>query len=128
MFKGTRHKFKTYNAYFYWSTDKQSSFDWFKRIINEISRMDNRGQVEIHNYKTSVHEEGDNFSVFITMLRLLYRAKTGIDIISGTQYTSHFGKPGWHRIYGRIAAKNPRARVGKPSNLLNLFISMKFFL
>jgi respiratory burst oxidase len=30
------------NAYFYWVTREQGSFDWFKGVMNEIAEMDSR--------------------------------------------------------------------------------------
>ena len=33
---------KTTNAYFYWVTREQGSFDWFKGVMNEISELDQR--------------------------------------------------------------------------------------
>jgi respiratory burst oxidase len=33
---------KTTNAYFYWVTREQGSFDWFKGVMNEIAELDQR--------------------------------------------------------------------------------------
>ena len=33
---------KTTNAYFYWVTREQGSFDWFKGVMNEVAEMDQR--------------------------------------------------------------------------------------
>lgn len=33
---------KTTNAYFYWITREQGSFDWFKGVMNEIAEMDQK--------------------------------------------------------------------------------------
>eukprot|EP00268_Persea_americana_P027895 TRINITY_DN27146_c0_g1_i4.p1 TRINITY_DN27146_c0_g1~~TRINITY_DN27146_c0_g1_i4.p1 ORF type:complete len:473 (-),score=72.08 TRINITY_DN27146_c0_g1_i4:50-1468(-) len=33
---------KTTNAYFYWVTREQGSFDWFKGVMNEVADLDNR--------------------------------------------------------------------------------------
>jgi respiratory burst oxidase len=44
MSVSTRRKkvLKTTNAYFYWVTREQGSFDWFKGIMNEIAELDQR--------------------------------------------------------------------------------------
>lgn len=34
--------FKTTNAYFYWVTREQGSFDWFKGVMNEVAELDQR--------------------------------------------------------------------------------------
>ncbi|PKI50914.1 hypothetical protein CRG98_028644, partial [Punica granatum] len=33
---------KTTNAYFYWVTREQGSFDWFKGVMNEVADLDQR--------------------------------------------------------------------------------------
>lgn len=33
---------KTTNAYFYWVTREQGSFDWFKGVMNEVADQDQR--------------------------------------------------------------------------------------
>lgn len=38
----------------------------------------------MHNYLTSVYEEGDARSALITMVQALNHAKNGVDIVSGT--------------------------------------------
>ncbi|KAL3818455.1 hypothetical protein ACJIZ3_004360 [Penstemon smallii] len=109
---GTEHDFKTRRAYFYWVTREQGSFDWFKGVMNEVGEMDNKGVIEMHNYCTSVYEEGDARSALITMLQSLNHAKNGVDVVSGTRVKSHFAKPNWRTVYKRIALNHPNARVG----------------
>ncbi|XP_057791452.1 respiratory burst oxidase homolog protein C-like isoform X2 [Salvia miltiorrhiza] len=107
-----RHSFKTQRAYFYWVTREQGSFDWFKGVMNEVGEMDHKGVIEMHNYCTSVYEEGDARSALITMLQSLNHAKNGVDVVSGTRVKSHFAKPNWRTVYKRIALNHPNSRVG----------------
>ena len=44
----------------------------------------------MHNYLTSVYEEGDARSALITMLQALNHAKNGVDIVSGTRVSYEF--------------------------------------
>lgn len=104
--------FKTKRAYFYWVTREQGSFDWFKGVMNEVAEDDHRGVIELHNYCTSVYEEGDARSALIAMLQSLNHAKNGVDIVSGTRVKSHFAKPNWRSVYKRIALNHPQTRVG----------------
>ncbi|KAL8162696.1 hypothetical protein V2J09_014185 [Rumex salicifolius] len=96
-----RKPLKTTNVYFYWVTREQGSFDWFKGVMNEVAELDQRGVIEMHNYLTSVYEEGDARSALITMVQALNHAKNGVDIVSGTrmsialQVRTHFAKPNW---------------------------------
>ncbi|KAG6390698.1 hypothetical protein SASPL_148437 [Salvia splendens] len=107
-----RHSFKTRRAYFYWVTREQGSFDWFKGVMNEVGEMDHKGVIEMHNYCTSVYEEGDARSALIAMLQSLNHAKNGVDVVSGTRVKSHFAKPNWRTVYKRIALNHPNSRVG----------------
>ncbi|GFP84726.1 respiratory burst oxidase homolog protein c [Phtheirospermum japonicum] len=106
-----KNDFKTTRAYFYWVTREQGSFDWFKGVMNEVAEMDHKGVIEMHNYCTSVYEEGDARSALITMLQSLNHAKNGVDVVSGTRVKSHFAKPNWRTVYKRIALNHPTARV-----------------
>ncbi|KAL7617361.1 respiratory burst oxidase homolog protein C [Lactuca sativa] len=106
------NNFKTTRAYFYWVTREQGSFDWFKGVMNEAAEMDKNGVIEMHNYCTSVYEEGDARSALITMLQSLNHAKNGVDVVSGTRVKSHFAKPNWRNVYKRIALNHTGSRIG----------------
>ncbi|KAL8256408.1 hypothetical protein R6Q59_031475 [Mikania micrantha] len=110
--KNTSNNFNTTRAYFYWVTREQGSFDWFKGVMNEVAETDHDGVIEMHNYCTSVYEEGDARSALITMLQSLNHAKNGVDVVSGTRVKSHFAKPNWRSVYKRIAVTYPGQRVG----------------
>ncbi|WCJ36382.1 hypothetical protein M5689_017586 [Euphorbia peplus] len=107
-----KENFKTRRAYFYWVTREQGSFDWFKGVMNEVAELDKNHVIELHNYCTSVYEEGDARSALIAMLQSLHHAKNGVDIVSGTRVMSHFAKPNWRTVYKRIALNHPNSRVG----------------
>ncbi|XP_059633394.1 respiratory burst oxidase homolog protein C-like [Cornus florida] len=110
--KMNKKGFKTRRAYFYWVTREQGSFEWFKGIMDEVAEMDTKGVIEMHNYCTSVYEEGDARSALIAMLQSLYHAKNGLDIVSGTGVKSHFAKPKWRQVFKNIALHHPDSHVG----------------
>ncbi|KAI7731871.1 hypothetical protein M8C21_032235 [Ambrosia artemisiifolia] len=110
--KNASNTFKTTRAYFYWVTREQGSFDWFKGVMNEVAETDHDGVIEMHNYCTSVYEEGDARSALITMLQSLNHAKNGVDVVSGTRVKSHFAKPNWRSVYKRIALNHTGQRIG----------------
>ncbi|KAI5078602.1 hypothetical protein GOP47_0006273 [Adiantum capillus-veneris] len=99
-------------AYFYWITREQGSFDWFKGIMNEVAETDHRAVIEMHNYLTSVYEEGDARSALITLVQALHHARSGVDILSGTRVRTHFARPNWRKVFSRIAESHPGARIG----------------
>lgn len=109
---GRRSTFRTRRAYFYWVTREQGSFEWFRGVMNEVAETDNRGIIELHNYCTSVYEEGDARSALIAMLQSLNHAKNGVDVVSGTRIKSHFARPNWRNVFKRIALNHRDQRIG----------------
>ncbi|CAA6664599.1 unnamed protein product [Spirodela intermedia] len=103
---------KTTSAHFYWVTREPGSFEWFKGVMNEVAEMDQKGVIEMHNYLTSVYEEGDARSTLLTMVQALNHAKHGVDIVSGTRVRTHFARPNWSDVFARIASKHAGATVG----------------
>ncbi|GLJ10654.1 hypothetical protein SUGI_0132520 [Cryptomeria japonica] len=103
---------KTTNAYFYWVTREQGSFDWFKGVMNEVAEMDQKSVIEMHNYLTSVYEEEDARSTLIAMVQALNHAKNGLDIVSGTRVRTHFARPNWKKVFQRLSSKHPSSTVG----------------
>ncbi|XP_028759962.1 respiratory burst oxidase homolog protein E [Neltuma alba] len=112
MSGGNKRTHKTTNAYFYWVTREAESFEWFKGVMNEVAELDLKDQIELHNYLTSVYEEGDARSTLITMVQALNHAKHGVDILSGTQVRTHFARPNWKDVFTRIASRHPYSTVG----------------
>lgn len=110
---GKRKPFATRRAYFYWVTREQGSFEWFRGVMNEVAENDKDGVIELHNYCTSVYEEGDARSALITMLQSLNHAKNGLDIVSGTTVKTHFARPNWRNVFKHVAVKHSDKRVGK---------------
>lgn len=111
--KGIKKKpFATRRAYFYWVTREQGSFEWFRGVMNEVSENDEEGLIELHNYCTSVYEEGDARSALITMLQSIQHAKNGMDIVSGTRAKTHFARPNWRQVFKHVAVNHPDQRIG----------------
>ncbi|KAJ4708846.1 putative Respiratory burst oxidase [Melia azedarach] len=109
---GKKRSQRTRNAYFYWVTREPGSFEWFKGVMDQVAEMDLKGQIELHNYLTSVYEEGDARSTLITMVQALNHAKHGVDILSGTRVRTHFARPNWKEVFNRVATKHPKATIG----------------
>ncbi|KAM7275912.1 hypothetical protein ACFE04_017778 [Oxalis oulophora] len=109
---GRKKSQRTTNAHFCWVTREPGSFEWFKGVMDEVAEMDHKGQIELHNYLTSVYEDGDARSTLITMVQALNHAKHGVDIVSGTRVRTHFARPDWNDVFRKIASKHPGATVG----------------
>ncbi|KAK4835067.1 hypothetical protein QYF36_004798 [Acer negundo] len=97
-------------TYLYWVTREQSSFDWFREVIKEISKQS--AAKEMHNFLTSVHEDGDARSALITAVQALYFARNGIDIVSRTPVLTHFARPNWFNVFSKLAQTHGGAQIG----------------
>ncbi|PIN10074.1 Ferric reductase, NADH/NADPH oxidase [Handroanthus impetiginosus] len=99
-------------AYFYWVTREQGSFDWFKGVMDDIAEYDHNQVIEMHNYLTSVYEEGDARSALIAMVQSLQHAKNGVDVVSESRIRTHFARPNWRKVFTHLANTHPSSRIG----------------
>ncbi|XP_073015719.1 putative respiratory burst oxidase homolog protein H [Primulina eburnea] len=99
-------------AYFYWVTREQGSFDWFKGVMDDIAEYDHNHVIEMHNYLTSVYEEGDARSALIGMVQSLQHAKNGVDVVSESRIRTHFARPNWKKVFAHLATTHPSTRIG----------------
>nr|TKS13391.1 ferric reductase-like transmembrane component family protein [Populus alba] len=102
----------TERAYFYWVTREQSSFDWFKGVMDDVADYDDNHIIEMHNYLTSVYEEGDARSALIAMVQKLQHAKNGLDIVSQSRIRTHFARPNWRKVFAQMAETHKSSRIG----------------
>ncbi|XP_022998135.1 putative respiratory burst oxidase homolog protein H [Cucurbita maxima] len=99
-------------TYFYWITREQGSFEWFKGVMDDISEYDRNQVIEMHNYLTSVYEEGDVRSALITMVQKLQRARNGVDVLSESRIRTHFARPNWRKVFMEMASNHMASRIG----------------
>ncbi|KAK7338654.1 hypothetical protein VNO77_19277 [Canavalia gladiata] len=99
-------------AYFYWVTREQPSFEWFKGVMDDIAYYDYDGIIEMHNYLTSVYEEGDARSALIAMIQKLQHAKNGVDVVSESRIRTHFARPNWKKVFSQLATTHQNSRIG----------------
>ncbi|WOK95525.1 respiratory burst oxidase [Canna indica] len=99
-------------AYFYWVTREQGSFEWFKGVMNDVAESDHDNIIEMHNYLTSVYEEGDVRSAIIAMVQSLQYAKIGVDIVSGSKIRTHFARPNWRKVFSDLASEHKASQIG----------------
>ncbi|OVA09959.1 Cytochrome b245 [Macleaya cordata] len=99
-------------AYYYWVTREQASFEWFKGVMDDVAEHDQNNIIEMHNYLTSVYEEGDVRSALITMVQSLQHAKNGVDIVSESRIRTHFARPNWRKVFSNLASTHRSSRIG----------------
>ncbi|KAJ7961442.1 Respiratory burst oxidase [Quillaja saponaria] len=106
------HKKGPERAYFYWVTREQGSFEWFKGVMDDIAEYDSNHVIEMHNYLTSVYEEGDARSALIAMVQKLQHAKNGVDVVSESRIRTHFSRPNWKKVFSQLASTHGSSRIG----------------
>ncbi|XP_068655865.1 respiratory burst oxidase homolog protein A-like [Aristolochia californica] len=100
-------------TYFYWVTREQSSFDWFRDVMKEVSEINQRKAViELHNYLTSGNKEGDGRLALITAIQALCHTKNGFDIFSKTPVFTHFARPNWSRVFSKLGSRHEGETIG----------------
>ncbi|CAL0302723.1 unnamed protein product [Lupinus luteus] len=99
-------------AYFYWVTREQASFEWFKGVMDDIAEYDQDGIIDMHNYLTSVYEEGDARSALIAMIQKLQHAKNGVDVVSESRIRTHFSRPNWKKVFSQLSTTHENSRIG----------------
>ncbi|EYU36232.1 hypothetical protein ABFS82_14G248000 [Erythranthe guttata] len=99
-------------AYFYWVTREQGALDWFEGVMDDIAEYDHNHLIEMHNYLSSVYEEGDARSALIAMVQSLQRAKNGVDVVSDSRIHTHFARPNWRKVFTHLVDAHPSTRIG----------------
>ncbi|KAL0436845.1 UNVERIFIED_CONTAM: putative respiratory burst oxidaseprotein H [Sesamum radiatum] len=86
----------------------------FISIIKDIVNNEARNNViEMHNYLTSVYEEGDARSALIAMVQSLQHAKNGVDVVSESRIRTHFARPNWRQVFSHLASAHPCCRIAE---------------
>ncbi|KAJ9548144.1 hypothetical protein OSB04_020687 [Centaurea solstitialis] len=98
-------------AYFYWVTREQGSFEWFKGVMDDIADHDHDNIIEMHNYLTSVYEQGDVRSALVSMVQSLQHAKDGVDVVSQSRIKTHFARPNWRKVFHELASEHLGAKI-----------------
>ncbi|KAK9280383.1 hypothetical protein L1049_014072 [Liquidambar formosana] len=112
FFLEMRNKKGPERAYFYWVTREQGSFEWFKGVMDDLAESDHDHVIEMHNYLTSVYEEGDARSALIAMVQKLQHARNGVDVVSESRIRTHFARPNWRKVFSHLASTHESSRIG----------------
>ncbi|KAI3772424.1 hypothetical protein L6452_03610 [Arctium lappa] len=99
-------------AYFYWVTREQGSFEWFKGVMDDIADHDHDNIIEMHNYLTSVYEQGDVRSALVSMVQSLQHAKDGVDVVSQSRIKTHFARPNWRKVFHTLGTTHEGCKIG----------------
>ena len=93
--------------YFVWLNRSQKAFEWFAELLKEVELEDKKRLVDINIYMTAGKTD---FTASILNLAMdLSYDFTNIDLVTGFNARTHFGRPNWSRMFTNIA----KAETGK---------------
>ncbi|KAI4329693.1 hypothetical protein MLD38_028048 [Melastoma candidum] len=100
-------------AYLYWVTREQSSFAWFRDVIEQLPATHHKeARVEMHNFLTCMYKEEDARTALLSAIQVLCHARSRIDFISRTPVCTDFGRPDWHRIFSELSTRHRGKQIG----------------
>jgi predicted ferric reductase/Ca2+-binding EF-hand superfamily protein len=103
--RGTAPKLE--KVHFFWLNSGQQSFEWFRDLLAEIERRDERGLLELHLCMTGTRTGVSAMGLEIAR-EIMHSAKRS-DIITGLHTHTHLGAPDWNEMLSKIAAGLPEA-------------------
>jgi predicted ferric reductase len=96
-------------VHFFWVNRDQYSFEWFRELLSELERVDQRGLLEIHLCMTGAGAGAT--SLGLELARNVMHAAGRSDMITGLRTHTHVGRPDWPALLGSIAAQHQPGEV-----------------
>lgn len=98
--------------YFHWATRDQNAFSWFSHCLNQVTKLDEEGRIEVHTHLTNLNK--DPRAAVLKMMQTFVHNRTGHDVLSGlkTKTRTHFGRADWNGIFKTLVEKHPNETVG----------------
>jgi predicted ferric reductase/Ca2+-binding EF-hand superfamily protein len=93
---------KLKKAHFFWVNRDQYSFEWFRDLLGELERIDDKGLLEVHLCMTGAR--GGSTAMGLELARDLMHSAGRSDIITGLRTHTHAGAPDWQQALSNIAA------------------------
>lgn len=92
------------SAYFFWLNRDAYSFEWFRELLAELERRDDRQLLEIHLCMTGAHTGAS--ALGLELARDVLHGFGRSDLYTGLRTHTHAGAPDWEKLLGTIAKKH----------------------
>ncbi len=100
--------FKLKRLHFVWISREQDAFEWFTQMLGELEADNTDGWLDIHIYFTAARPDMEGS--LVDLARTLLHDASGIDLITGLNSRTHFGRPDFHALLQRFAGEAGLAR------------------
>ncbi len=98
------HHSKLERAYFFWLNRDQYSFEWFRDLLAELEKADQRMLLEIHLCMTGART--GITALGLELAREVLHTAGRSDLITGLRTHTHLGHPDFNAALGEIARKH----------------------
>ena len=95
--------------HFFWLNSDQYSFEWFRGLLDDVERQDQRHLLDIHLCMTSMRSGVTAFG--LELAREVMHDAGRSDFITGLRTKTHLGHPDWEALLGSIAQRHRPHRV-----------------
>jgi predicted ferric reductase/Ca2+-binding EF-hand superfamily protein len=95
---------KLERVYFFWLNQDQYSFEWFRALLAELEKTDDRTLLDIHLCMTGARSGAT--AMGLEMAREVLHAAGRSDLITGLRTHTHLGHPDFESMLGEIAQKH----------------------
>jgi NADPH oxidase len=101
-----KERSKIKKVHFYWVNRDKEAFEWFADLLSELEQNNIGNFLEINVYLTARVSKEDDIK------KLLSMEETGVDVITGLQTGTTYGRPPWDKIFLQHAETYQGQTVG----------------
>jgi NADPH oxidase 5 len=91
---------KLQSVHFIWLNRDQYSFEWFRGLLAALEQQDHEKRLDIQIYMTGGRV--DITAAALGVAREIVHEQTGSDLVTGLRAHTHFGRPDWDDVLGKI--------------------------
>lgn len=103
---------KTRKVYFLWTIRSRCEAGWFKHLLEAISMQDAENLIDINIHITSITQARDFRVMLLNISEARSHESRNLKASHSAEAhtVTHFGRPNWAQLFGRVKAENQAAR------------------
>jgi NADPH oxidase len=100
---------KLKKVYFFWICPETGAFEWFQSLLASIEdQMVESGKEDFIEFHIHLTKGWD----FKTAQQIYMQEESSVDVITGLQQKTIYGRPNWDEIFPDLARKHPKTDIG----------------